>query len=259
VRVDLHNHTPWCNHATGSPQEYVKRAVELGIDIFAFTEHAPMDFDKHYRIGFEQMELYKDTVLGLRQKYADKIEILFGYEVDYLPGHMDERVLSEKVDFFIGSVHFLKGWGFDNPEFIGGYKDKDINIIYREYFEAITQMAKSGLFDVVGHLDLIKVFDYHPTVDIKTVAKEAMEAIKKADMVLELNAAGLRKPVGEIYPSRPLLEMAAELDIPITFGSDAHSVEQVGFGYEEAVKAARDVGYGTCAVFKGRDRQLVTF
>ncbi len=78
-------------------------------------------------------------------------------------------------------------------------------------------------------------------------------------MVLEINSAGLRKPIGELYPSRVLLEEAFTLDIPITFGSDAHSVDQVGFGYEEAVTMAKTVGYKKAVTFKKRERELITF
>ena len=259
TRIDLHNHTTRCNHAEGTIDEYVQKAIALGIDIYGFSEHAPMDFDEGYRLSFKEMTDYKNDILTAKKKYKDDIEILLGYEVDWLPGHMDERVLNAKVDYLIGSVHFIDKWSFDNPEFIGGWKERDIDEIWQAYFEATEAMAKSGYFDIAGHLDLIKVFKYLPTQDVRLLAKKSLEAIKKSGMVLELNAAGLRKPVGEIYPSRALLEEAYALDIPVTFGSDAHSPEQVGFGYEEAVALAKEVGYSRAVTFKGRDREMVKF
>ena len=120
-------------------------------------------------------------------------------------------------------------------------------------------MAKTGLFDIVGHLDLIKVFKFLPKKDIRTLAKNALLAIKKSNMVLEINPAGLRKPIKETYPSRNLLELAYELDINITFGSDAHSVEQVGFKYGEVKTLAQDIGYTKCMTFSNRDSNLVKF
>ncbi len=259
TRIDLHNHTTRCNHAEGTIDEYVQKAIALGIDIYGFSEHAPMDFDEGYRLSFEEMTDYENDILIAKEKYKDDIDILLGYEVDWLPGHMDERVLNAKVDYLIGSVHFIDKWSFDNPEFIGGWKERDIDEIWQAYFEATEAMAKSGYFDIAGHLDLIKVFKYLPTQDVRLLAKKSLEAIKKSGMVLELNAAGLRKPVGEIYPSRALLEEAYALDIPVTFGSDAHSPEQVGFGYEEAVTLAKEVGYSRAVTFKGRDREMVKF
>jgi len=259
TRIDLHNHTTRCNHAEGTVDEYIQKAIALGIDIYGFSEHAPMDFDEGYRLAFNEMKAYEQDILTAREKYQDDIEILLGYEVDWLPGHMDERVLNAEVDYLIGSVHFIDKWSFDNPEFIGGWKERNIDEIWQAYFEATEAMAKSGYFDIVGHLDLIKVFKYLPKQDVRLLAKNSLSSIKKSGMVLELNAAGLRKPVGEIYPSKALLEEAYDLDIPITFGSDAHSTEQVGFGYEAAVALAKAVGYDKAVTFKGRDRQMVKF
>jgi histidinol-phosphatase (PHP family) len=259
TRIDLHNHTARCNHAEGSIDEFIERAIELGIDIYGFSEHAPMDFDEKYRLPFCDMQAYAEDVLAAKEKYKEEITILLGYEVDWLPGHMDDRVLGADVDYLIGSVHFLDKWGFDNPEFLNGWKSRDIDEIWQAYFEATEAMARSGKFDIVGHLDLIKVFKYLPKKDIRLLAKNALLAIKSSGMVLELNAAGLRKPIGEIYPSRALLEEAYTLGIPITFGSDAHSVEQVGFGYKEATELAKKVGYTHAVTFNGRDRELVTF
>ena len=259
MRIDLHNHTTRCNHAKGTVDEYIQRALELGIDIYGFSEHAPMDFDPKYRLAFEEMEAYTSDILTAKEKYKGDIDILLGYEVDWLQGHMSEKVLNADVDYLIGSVHFIDKWSFDNPEFIGAWENKDIDEIWKAYFEATEAMAKSGLFDVVGHLDLIKVFKFMPKQDVRVLAKDVLGAIKKSNMVMEINTAGLRKPIGEMYPSRALLEEAYALDIPITFSSDAHAVEQIGLGYDLATTLAKDIGYTKAVTFQGRDKQLITF
>jgi len=259
MRIDLHNHTTRCNHAKGSMESYIKRAIELGIDIYGFSEHAPMDFDSHYRLKFEEMNAYTSDVYKLKEKYKNNIQILLGYEVDYLKGYMDERVLKSDVDYLIGSVHFLGEWGFDNPEFNKEYKNRDIDQIWQTYFDNIESMAKTGIFDIVGHLDLIKIFNFMPTKDIRIIASNALKAIKQSNMVIELNSAGLRKPTKEIYPSPLLLEMAYELDIPITFSSDAHALGQVGFKYNEVIKLAKKIGYSKAVTFEQREQQLITF
>ncbi|WP_072682550.1 histidinol-phosphatase HisJ [Arcobacter sp. LA11] len=266
VRVDLHNHTTLCNHAVGSMEEYVQKAIEMKIDIFGFSEHAPMNFDPKYRMDISEKDFYENEVKTLKEKYKNDIEILLAYEVDFMQNKdliLDE-IINSDVDYLIGSVHFIQEknsslWGFDNPEFIGKYKEKNIDDIWIDYFTAIEQMANSRYFDIVGHLDLIKVFKYLPNKDIRLLAKNALKAIKKSEMVLEINAAGLRKPIGEAYPSKDLLSMAYELNIPITFSSDAHAVEQIGFKYDELVNFAKDIGYSKCVTFKNRDKQLVTF
>ncbi len=257
--VDLHNHTPLCNHAIGEIDEYIEAAIKTGTKQFGFSDHAPMDFDPKYRMAFSDMQSYEKDVLDAKEKYKDKIEILLGYEVDYLKDHMDERVLNAEVDYLIGSVHFLEGWGFDNPEFIGKYEEQDIDEIWQKYFDTIEEMANSKLFDIVGHLDLIKVFKFMPDKNINVMAEAALKAIKKADMVLELNVAGYRKPVAEAYPSLSLLKQAYELGIPITFASDAHKPEQVSMFNDEVIKMARDVGYEECAVYRNRKREFIKF
>ncbi len=259
MRIDLHNHTTFCNHAEGSIEEYIQKAIELKIDIYGFSEHAPMDFDEHYRLRFEDMQKYENLILEAKEKYQDKIEILLGYEVDFLPRHMDKRVLSRKVDYMIGSVHFINEWGFDNPEFIGEYKRRDIDEIWQIYFDAIEEMAKSGLFDIVGHLDLIKIFKFLPKKDIRLISANALKAIKKSNMTIEINAAGFRKPIGEPYPSRNLLEVIYELEIPITFASDAHAIDQIGFKYEDIVDMAKEIGFSKIMTFKNRDKKLINF
>jgi len=250
--VDLHNHTTLCNHAEGSIDAYIQKAIEGGTKYFGFSDHAPMDFDKEYRMSFSQMQEYEKSVLDAKERYKDEIEILLGYEVDFIDGYMDKRVLNADVDYLIGSVHFIDGWGFDNPEFIGKYVDADIDEIWQKYFDTIEKMAKSKLFDIVGHLDLIKVFKFMPKKNVVDIAKNALLAIKESNMVIELNVAGYRKPIGEAYPSFELLKEAYKLNIPITFGSDAHKSEQVGLFDDKIVKFAKDIGYKECVFFKKR-------
>lgn len=259
MKIDLHNHTKLCNHAHGEMEDFVLMAIEKKIDVFGFSDHAPMNFDPQYRMTIEQSRYYKTEVKRLQEKYQDKIEILFGYEVDFLDGYILDEILTEKVDYLIGSVHFIKEWGFDNPEFIGKYQEKNIDDIWIEYFDAISALASYGKFDIVGHLDLIKVFKFLPTKEIKSLAKNAIASIKKSNMVVEINPAGYRKPIEEQYPSRELLELCYEADIPITFGSDAHKIDQIDYMMDEAKALAKEIGYTKCVSFCQRDRKLVSF
>lgn len=257
--VDLHNHTPLCNHANGSIEEFVQQAIEEKIDIFGFSDHAPMNFDTQYRMAFHEMEIYETDILHVKEKYQGAIEILLAYEVDFLEGYIDERVLAREVDYLIGSVHFLGKWGFDNPDFIGEYRHKNLDEIWQRYFDTIEALAHSKLFDIVGHLDLIKVFKFLPKKDIRLIAQNAIKAIKKTNMVVEINTAGVRKPIGEQYPSHPLMQMLAEHDIPITFGSDAHEIHQIGLQKQLMHDFARQYGYKKCATFKNRERNMINF
>ena len=259
MTIDLHNHTSRCNHATGTVDEYIQRAIEQRIWIYGFSDHAPMDFDPKYRMSFEQMREYEESIRRAKEEYRGQIDIRLGYEVDWIEGFVDERVVKAEVDYLIGSVHFLQGWGFDNPEFIGKYEEVDIEEIWVEYFAQIEAMAKSELFDIVGHVDLIKVFKFMPDSDIREIANDAFNAIAVAGMSIELNSAGLRKPVKEIYPSLELLQLAYEKNIPITFGSDAHSVEQVGFQMHQMKLLAKEARYDYAVSYKNRMPQMHKF
>ena len=174
MRVDLHNHTTLCNHATGTVEEYVQRAIELGIDEYGFSDHAPMNYDPKYRMKLEEKVIYEKWINDAKEKYKDKIKVLLAYEVDYLNGYVLDEILNSKVDYLIGSVHFLQNknelWGFDNPEFIGVYASVDIDKVWTDYFDAIKSMAKTNSFDIVGHLDLIKVFRFLPKKDIRIIS-----------------------------------------------------------------------------------------
>lgn len=257
--IDMHNHTYLCNHATGTPMQYAKKAYELGCKYYGFSDHNPMKFDEKYRMSFDQIPLYEKMINEVRAEFTGKMEILFGYEVDFLQGYMNDIILKSKCDFLVGSVHFLNGWGFDNPEFIGEYKNKDIDQIWQDYFLSIEDLANSGKFDIVGHIDLIKVFNFKAKKDVRLIAKNALKAIKKANLIIEINTAGYAKPILEQYPSDEILELVAQMNIPITFSSDAHSIEQVGKNMEKAIQKAKDFGFNKAVIFKNRDRKIVDF
>jgi histidinol-phosphatase (PHP family) len=258
MRIDLHNHTTLCNHASGTMEEYIQRAIELGIDIFGFSEHNPMNFDQKYRMKFDEFDSYLKNIDDLQSKYKDKITILKALEFDYIDDFEDNPLLNDdRLDYLIGSCHFIDKWGFDNPEFIGNYKNKDIDKIWSEYFEIVEQIAKCGKFDIIGHIDLIKVFNFLPKKDIKDIVKNSIEAIKNANMVVEVNSAGFRKPSKEQYPSKDILKMIYENGIDITITSDAHSVSQVGLNYEKSLEIVKNIGFTQLAYFKNREKILV--
>jgi len=254
--IDLHNHTPLCNHSVGSPEEFIQKAIEKGIKYYGFADHAPMEFDYEYRMGFEDMPKYEKEIKELKEKYKDQITILLGYEVDFTP-FVDKRVLERDVDYLIGSVHFLDNWGFDNPEFIKEWDKRDVDDVYREYFDKIEKMASSKLFDIVGHIDLVKVFNFKPKKNIKDLAKNAIKAIKNSGMSIEINTAGLRKPVKEIYPSDELIEMILNEGIDITTSSDAHSPEQVGFYIKEVTEKLKNLGVNELVIYKNRKKERI--
>jgi histidinol-phosphatase (PHP family) len=237
--------------------EYVKNAIKKQIKVFGFSDHAPMEFDKKYRMSFSQMQKYQNDVKTLQKKYP-QIKILLGYEVDFTPKkYLDKRVLDADVDYLIGSVHFLDNWGFDNPEFIKEWDRRDVDDVYKEYFKNIEEMANSKLFQIVGHIDLVKVFGHKPKTPIKDIAKNAIKAIKKSNMAVEINTAGLRKPVKELYPGDEILQMILEENINLTLGSDAHEPNQVGMFFDETIEKLKNLGVKKLVYFEKKEKKEV--
>lgn len=262
MRVDLHNHTYRCKHAEGAPEEYILRAIEQKIDIFGFSCHGPMEYDKKFRMEYTEFQDYCNDILKLKEKYQDKIEILLALEMDFLPHRLEllnQDLLEAPLDYLIGSIHFLDDWGFDNPEFIGEYKKRNMEDCWNEYLESISKMAKSGFFQVVGHFDLLKVFNQQPSNKLLPKIQEVLDIISQNQVAIEINASGLRKPVQEQYPSRNILQMAYERGVMITFGSDAHHKDQVGYGYETCREIAKSVGYTEAVFFRKKQKYVYKF
>jgi histidinol-phosphatase (PHP family) len=236
--------------------EFVEQGIKNNIQIFGFSDHAPMNFDKKYRMKFSEIELYLNKIEHLKTKFKNKIEILSGFEVDFLEGEISQNILNAPVDYLIGSIHFLQKWGFDNPEFITNYQNKNIDFLWLDYFNEIEKMANTKLFQIVGHLDLLKVFKFLPKKSITQIAEKSLVAIKKSNMAIEINSSGFRKPINEQYPSENLLKLIYDLQIPITFGSDAHSPEQVGIYHDKIEKLAKKIGFTKVAIFKNKKMEL---
>jgi histidinol-phosphatase (PHP family) len=262
--ADYHTHTPLCRHATGEPTELAARAVSLGLAEIGFSDHSPMprdDFDD-WRMKAGELEAYVALVRQARRDHS-KLVIKLGLEVDYLPGQEDwVRELARRYpwDYFIGSVHYVSdSWAIDNPAQLARWRDREPAEVWTGYFERLTLAAESGLFDIIGHADLCKKFAFYPQEDCTPLFTRFLQAVKRGGLALELNTAGLRKDCREIYPSPRMTRLAAELGVPITFGSDAHAPQEVGLNFAEAVELARSAGYTHCCRFTQRQRQDVRF
>jgi histidinol-phosphatase (PHP family) len=262
--ADYHMHTPLCRHATGEPVEYAKQAAAIGLDEIGFSDHSPMrrdDFD-NWRMRYEQLDEYVEKVRDAQRKFP-QLTIRLALEVDYLPGQEDwirELAARHPWDYFIGSVHYVSdSWAIDDPQKLSEWKHRDAFEVWTIYFERLTQAAASGLFEIIGHPDLPKKFGFKPKQDCATLYETFLASAKKSGCALDVNTAGLRKECREIYPSRQILQLAFNLGVPIAFGSDAHSPEEVGLNFTEAVQLARSVGYTESRRFARRECRSVKF
>jgi histidinol-phosphatase (PHP family) len=134
---------------------------------------------------------------------------------------------------------------------------RDILQTYKEYFSLIVEMCKSRLFDIVAHLDLIKIFGFKPNCDLSNILTETAQAIANSKICVEINTAGLRRPCAEIYPNEKFMKILHDYDVPIVFGSDAHNPEDLGRNFQEALFLAKKVGYRQACVFNQRRRSFI--
>ena len=259
--ADYHVHTSLCKHAEGKARDYKAAARRREIPEICFTDHIPdpAGYDPAHRMRMEQFPSYRKRISHLQDGSAPGV--LFGIEADYYEGcetFLSQWLPSQNFDFVLGSVHYLGNWGFDSPSEQGLWETADVKGAWQEYFELVKRLANSGLADAIGHLDLPKKFGYRPSdTDQQEMVAPTLDCIERAGMGIEINTAGLRKPVGEIYPSPLILRMAHDRDIPICFGSDAHTPEEVGEGFDAALTLAREAGYRHYFRMSRRIKELV--
>ncbi|MGB4592574.1 MAG: histidinol-phosphatase HisJ family protein [Coriobacteriia bacterium] len=263
--IDLHVHTARCRHATGSVEEYVQAARAAQIDTIAFTDHLPLPAsllqeDPHaveYAMPEDELPAYIAEVLEAqeRARAAGGPEVLLGVEADLHQGnadHVRSLLARHPFDVVLGSVHYLDGWAFDDPARTERYASWNLTDLWERYFADVVAAAESGVADVMAHVDLIKKFCFVPDTDLGPLYRRTATALAAADAVVEVNAAGLRKPCGELYPSDTFLGELARAGVRVSMGSDAHSPGDVGMGLTQARAALLRAGFENVVVFRGR-------
>jgi len=261
--IDYHLHTELCRHATGPTSGYVERALALGLSEMGFSEHLPLyhlpreQRDPEIALVEEELPDYVALVDRLRRQYP-QIPIRLGIEADYIPGReadLDRMLAGQPWDYVIGSVHFIGDWVHDNPALQHRFAEWDIDELYETYFGLVERAAASGRFDIMAHLDLVKKFGHRPRRDPTPLYARVARALAEAGVCYELSTAGLRKPVGEMYPDPRLMRRLHAAHVPITLGSDAHHPGEVGADFDRALALLREVGYREVCVFRNRRRE----
>ena len=231
--------------------EHIHRFVQA-LDVWThpwFRHWAHDDLDEYCAFVREQTDLR----LGIEAEFVASRE-------DRLSNLLDGR----DWDYVLGSVHFLRDDALDlhgEPDWVAWdiWRQADPEKIWARYFETLGEAARTGLFDILAHPDLVKVFGDrvpHPEGDLRRFYERAMDGIAESDVAIEVSTAGLRKPVGEIYPAEPFLEMCLEAGRPVALSSDAHRPEHLGHDYERALEWLAGLGVEELAVFEARQRRL---
>ena len=235
-------------------QPWADSARQIGLSDFALTDH------DRYHAGVDFGEIER-----LQEANPD-LKIRAGIELDNDPVHSaaGRRWVEqhwEKLDFVLGSVHFLErpDQMFDTvPEGARQFEGRAVDDVYVDYFRRVREMAASGLVDCLAHIDLIKIHGHRPSSDVRALANETLDFVAARGLAIELSTAGWRKPVNELYPSDDLIELALAKGIPFTTASDAHSHVQLAENYARLEEKMATLGIYEVSIFERHQRTDVT-
>ena len=262
LRPDEREHTFERSFTTANAERYRETAAERGITELGVAEHI-----YRFTAALEVWDhpFWRGSACDDLDEYCsfvrEETDLRLGIEADFVPGREDQMATlleGRDWDFVVGSVHFLRDHSLDTEDYSVWDTGESPERVWRRYFETLAEAARTGLYDIIGHPDLVKVWGDNaprPDRDLRYFYEPAVEAFAEAGVAVELSTAGLRKPVGEQYPARPYLEMILEAGCPIALSSDAHLPEQLGFRYEQALELLDELGVKELAVFERRRRR----
>lgn len=258
IKKDGHVHTPFCPHGTNDELvAYVEHAIKEGFSSITFTEHAPLPIEfkdptplEDSAMNLRDMEDYIKSITKLKETYKKTININLGLEVDYIFEYEKETTdflnkYGKYLDDSILSVHFLK---LNGKYYCMDYDDRtfgemvqeagSLQALHENYYNEVIRSIKSDLGQYkpkrIGHITLVNKFQklYPFTFSNQELVSKVLEAIKDNHMEIDFNVAGLRKEFcGETYPNAQIVKMAQKQNIPLIYGSDAHSARDVGKNY----------------------------
>lgn len=261
--ADGHTHTRRCGHAGGSDEAFVEAAIQRGLAAVAVTDHLPLYWlpperrDPTLAMAADELPRYVEAVLALKERYRGRIVVGLGIEADYVAGA--EEALAELLsrypfDVVLGSVHWLDGWWVDAPASVARYRrgQAEVDAIWHDYTDNLLRAARSGLFDVLAHLDLPKKFGFRPSQPFAGRVAEVVATVAASGCAVELSSAGRRKPVGEDYPDPDVLDALVAGGVPLVLSSDAHAPAEVGYAFETLARALKARGAAATVWFDRR-------
>jgi histidinol-phosphatase (PHP family) len=248
---------------TANAERYRESASERGISELGISEHV-------YR--FEQaLEVWehpfwvqnaRDDIDAYCQFVRERTDLRLGIEADFVPGGEDRManlLQARDFDYVLGSVHFIREHAVDMEDYSVWEQSRSAEEIWRRYFETLGEAARSGLFDILAHPDLVKVWGRErplPEGDLRRYYELAMDGIAESGIAIEVSTAGLRKRAQELYPAPAFLEMCLEAGNPVALSSDAHRPQDIGADYDAALELLERLGVSELCVFERRVRRL---
>lgn len=277
----LQNHHTHSVFSDGSsqPEEYIITAVNRGFSLLGFTEHSPLPFENGFSFKPGRKNEYHDLMAGLKQKYSGQIAVYSGMEMDFIPGISDDFAAIEREyqpDYLIGSVHLVKSpagdalWFIDGPlveTYDAGLKDyfgNDIRKAVTAYYHQVNRMLESQRFDIIGHLDKIKMHNRGRffNEDEKwycDLVSETLKLVREKGVIAEVNTRGIYKKRSDTtYPGPEILKQIKSLGIPVMVNSDAHQPAEIDGAYLEAFKLLEEAGFAETAFFTGTKHEFTS-
>jgi histidinol-phosphatase (PHP family) len=271
VLTDYHVHlrpdddgTPGSEYFTeANAERYRATATERGIEELGVAEHVHRFTQSLGVWTHPWWRLWAhDDIDAYCEFVRERTDLKLGIEADYVQGREDRManlIEAREWDYVVGSIHFLGDQALDMPGEHDIWRSNSPEKVWSRYFETLGEVARVGLYDILAHPDLVKVWGQGsptPEGDLRRYYELALDGIAESDVSIEVSTAGLRKPVGEIYPSRAFLELCLEAGKPVALSSDAHEPEQLGHEYERAVEWLKEIGVEEIAVYERRERRL---
>ena len=244
-------------------ERYRTVAGERGIAELGVSEHV---YRFHQALSVWQHPFWREQATDDLDAYCafvrEQTDLRLGIEADFVPGAEDRiaNLLGEHdFDYVVGSVHFIRDHAVDMDDYSVWGTGRSAEEIWTRYFQTLAEAAKSGLFDILAHPDLVKVWGSErprPEGDLRRYYEPAVEAIAESGIAVEVSTAGLRKRAGELYPAPAFLEMCVEAGAAFALSSDAHRPVEVGADYDRAIELLDSVGVRELCVFERRSRRL---
>lgn len=263
--ASYHNHTTFSDGAE-QPCDFLPFAEAAGVAHLGFADHyykATPDATTapDWALQLDAVDTYFETIAQVKAIAPASIEIVTGLEFDWLDNSgawLAPIAADPRLDYTIGSVHFVGKDSIDLTRFYWERLSRDeINHVTRRYWQTLCDMVNSQLFDIAGHLDLVKKFNFYPTEDMSDVIADTLDAIADTHMTVELNTAGWRKDCKACYPTEAILRECFRRNIPVTLSSDAHQAHLVAADFDRGADILARVGYTHVAQFRKRERILV--